>query len=84
MRSSSMLSDPLTVKDVMVCPELAESGKVEVLDKDMNKKEIEDWEGELMECFQGPKSHVCAWYHASFQHGITFNFRLHAYPIFKH
>src|SRR5882724_10820282 len=23
-------------------------------------------------------------YHASFQHGITFNFQLHAYPLFKH
>ena len=32
-----------------------------VLEADMNEDEIEDWEGELEEGLQGPKSHTCDW-----------------------
>jgi len=53
VRSSSMLLDPLTDNEAAAGPELVESRKVEVLDID-----IEEWEDELEECLQGPKSHV--------------------------
>jgi len=61
VRLSSMLSDPSTDNDVAAGPELVESRKVEASDEDMNENDIEDWEGELEECLQGPKGHVHDW-----------------------
>ena len=67
-RSSSMLSDLSTDNEGATGPELADVDENEaeaqngnVSEADMNEDEIEDWEGELEEGFQGPKSHTCDW-----------------------
>jgi len=69
MRSASVLSDPSTDGEAVVASGFADVDEMdaeppkddESLVDDMNDEELEDWEADLDESVQGPKSHIRDW-----------------------